>query len=53
MAADRHPVGRAGAHVRLTPEALDPCAAQQAAEDLGFLLRRHDVDYHESVTSHG
>jgi hypothetical protein len=50
---DRHPVGRAGAHVGLTRETIHPCAEQQAAQKLGFLLRRHHVDHHESVTSHG
>jgi hypothetical protein len=51
-ADDRHPVGRAGADVRLTSQAFDTGAAKQAADDLGFLLRPEDVDHNESVTAH-
>jgi hypothetical protein len=50
---NRHPVRRAGAHVGLARQARDTCAAKQSADDLGFLLRRHDVEHHERVTGHG
>jgi hypothetical protein len=48
----RHPVERAGAEVRLAGQAFDTCAAEQPAEDLGFLLRRHDVEHYQPVTGH-
>ena len=52
-ARNSHPVRRAGAHVRLARQARDTCAAKQSADDLGFLLRRHDVEHTEHVTGHG
>lgn len=51
-ARNRHPVRRAGAQVRLARQARDTCAAKQAADDLGFLLGRHDVEHRELVTGH-
>jgi hypothetical protein len=52
-ARNSHPVRRAGAHVRLARQARDTRAAKQSADDLGFLLRRHDVEHLEHVTGHG